>query len=1430
MFNHRKGSLRRFDIRLGAAVALILLCFSSSALANGSDHARHSRPVSTPYRVTPAQRLTLQLTQIESWAAHHRLGAAQRHRLIALSKARAHAVATLAAQDPDLALRWLLTPHQRLVLRRIRGTAVEQRVALSGRYRLLTDGDSSFSQLVSGDGKHVWTLRTVELPPLAPDALLSVSGFRFGDTLLVPRAGVRVLSLGAAATASSTVGTINTAVIVATFTDSGTTVDVQKIRNVFQGNPGHDVDSYFSEASYGKMTLAPSFYGPLVLPETTAAGCSSNTLQQDIINAAGASLNLTSVRRLILVANCPRVFGYSSTEGPISTPGGTITAATTLLDPTSAYSTYFLAHEISHTLGSGDKHASFYVCLPAEFIAPTRFDQGCADDEYGDPFDVLGGGPARLVAQQDPYHKANAGWFTSANYPTVTTPGTTTYTLSPYELPSDGPLALNIPRGNSGTYFTVEYRQPVGFDSWMGSSSMCPNCTVTNGASIRVMGVSLPGGGGGGDTALIDTTPGSIPSAYFYPLDDARDAALTPGNTFTDPEYGISVKTLSVDASGLKVQVTVPPQTCTHASPTVSAVSPASQAVRYGQTATYAFTLTNNDSAGCPANTFQYSSPGTEGLNIVATPDFVTLAPGASTTISLAISAASATTVGTWAFTSMDGRGGGYISSNSLGTSAAVTSGFSFTLTTPADSSAPSAPAGLSARALGAGAVKLSWQPSSDNAGAVGYSIVSSNGYSYTTTGTTFVDPDAQPSTSYTYTVKAYDRAGNYSAAATASAPTTARTDFTGPTPPTVTATATDHSVNVSWTSSTDNRGVAYYRISPCLVPNCVVPADVHSFSAGGLPTRTQLNLQITAVDGDGNASDRSSGRYSVYTAAQGTNPPSQPLRLVSTAGTYHSVSLSWSPSTDDNGVAGYYVFRNSRQIATVSGTTYTDTDVAASAEYAVQAFDANGSLSAPSLELWFKSPASPSSDTSPPTTTIAAPTDGATVAGTVNVSVSAADDVDVTSAELYVDGVLQTTASGPGPYTFSWDTTTASEGPHWLYVLAYDAARNYGTTGGVMVDVNNSGSDSSPPTVSVTAPASGATVSGSVPVSATASDNVGVTRVDFAVDGTVVASAGSAPYGFTWNATGASAGSHTITATAYDAAGNSTPTSVDVTVPSAADTTTPTVSFASPASGATVSGTASVQANASDNIGVTSVTLSVDGSVVGTDTSSPWTFSIDTTLLANGTHTLAVQASDGAGNASSAQESVTAQNSLPNLTGDTKAPSTPSNPKLAVAGTTQAALYWSPSSDNVGVAGYNVFRDGVLIAQTTVPDYFDTGLAPGTSHVYSLRAFDAAGNVSSASRTTTVKTVALSTATTGTLAGVVFSSIGKPVANVVVTLTGNGLTKTAKTSTAGVYKFTSLPAGTYTITFGTTAAAAATSGTEVTTVGGQTVVVVTSS
>ena len=144
-------------------------------------------------------------------------------------------------------------------------------------------------------------------------------------------------------------------------------------------------------------------------------------------------------------------------------------------------------------------------------------------------------------------------------------------------------------------------------------------------------------------------------------------------------------------------------------------------------------------------------------------------------------------------------------------------------------------------------------------------------------------------------------------------------------------------------------------------------------------------------------------------------------------------------------------------------------------------------------------------------------------------------------------------------PYGVSWDTTTATNGTHTLTAVARDAAGNNKTSAPITVTVANS-PDTTAPAVSVTAPANGATVSGTVTVTATATDNVGVGGVQFKLDGNSLgAEDTTAPYSVSWNTTTATNGTHTLTAVARDAAGNTTTSAtVTVTVANTAPDTTP--------------------------------------------------------------------------------------------------------------------------------------------------------------------------------------------------------------------------------------------------------------------------------
>src|SRR5438034_134068 len=281
----------------------------------------------------------------------------------------------------------------------------------------------------------------------------------------------------------------------------------------------------------------------------------------------------------------------------------------------------------------------------------------------------------------------------------------------------------------------------------------------------------------------------------------------------------------------------------------------------------------------------------------------------------------------------------------------------------------------------------------------------------------------------------------------------------------------------------------------------------------------------------------------------------------------------------------------------------------------------------------------------------ITSPASGSTVSGSIAVSagVTIIGSLTVAGVQFKLDGANLGAEDTSAPYAVSWDTTRTGNGSHTLTAVARDLLGLRWTSDPVTVMVSNGPPpDTTPPTVSITSPSSGSTVSGTITVSASASDNVGVAGVQFMLDG---ADAGaeetSSPYSVSWDTTAAGNGSHTLTAIARDAAGNP-PTSITVTVTVATpnDTSPPTVAITSPTSGSTVSGTITISADASDNVGVIGVEFRVDGAPGVEDTTAPYAVSWNTTSSSDGSHTLTAIARDAAGNrTTSAPVTVTVSN-----------------------------------------------------------------------------------------------------------------------------------------------------------------------------------------
>lgn len=177
--------------------------------------------------------------------------------------------------------------------------------------------------------------------------------------------------------------------------------------------------------------------------------------------------------------------------------------------------------------------------------------------------------------------------------------------------------------------------------------------------------------------------------------------------------------------------------------------------------------------------------------------------------------------------------------------------------------------------------------------------------------------------------------------------------------------------------------------------------------------------------------------------------------------------------------------------------------------------------------------------DTTAPTATVTAPT-ASTVTGTVSVTATGTDNVGVTGMTLKIDGA-QVATSATGSISYSWSTTGLTSGSsHTIVATASDACGNVGTSATKTVTIGSTCTDTTAPTATVTAPTSGSSVSGTVSVTATGTDNVGVTGMTLKIDGAQVATSASGSLGYSWNTTGlASGSSHTIIATASDACGN---------------------------------------------------------------------------------------------------------------------------------------------------------------------------------------------------------------------------------------------------------------------------------------------------
>jgi fibronectin type 3 domain-containing protein len=682
------------------------------------------------------------------------------------------------------------------------------------------------------------------------------------------------------------------------------------------------------------------------------------------------------------------------------------------------------------------------------------------------------------------------------------------------------------------------------------------------------------------------------------------------------------------------------------------------------------------------------------------------------------------------------------------------------------DTTPPGAPAGLTAVRNGT-SIDLSWAAATDDVGVVHYNVHRGTTAGFTPTpgnrvgqpaGTSFSDAGLGAGTHY-YAVTAEDAVGHVGAQsneASASIP-----DTTAPSIPSgVTALGGAAAVSLAWTASTDDVGVAHYDVYRSTVAG-FLPAPANRVGQPGGTGFTDTGLaagvyfyRVAAADAAGNLGAASS---EVSATVPDTTAPSAPGGLgVVVSG--HAAQLTWTAATDDVGVAHYDVHRGTaagftptpaNRIAQPAGTSYSDPSLAAGTYYyRVIAEDAAGNVGAASAEASAVIP-----DTDPPTAPTAL---GGTLVGTsVSLSWTAAtDDVGVARYSVHrgtTAGFTPTTGNRIGqPTGTSFTDSTAVPGTYYYVVTAQDAASNVGPKSNeitITIDpppppppglVGAYGFDEGAGTAVGDASGTGNAGTLSGPAWTAAGKYGGALSFDGVNDSVVVADAASLDLttGMTLEAwVKPSALAIWRTVVFKEQTGN-----LVYGLYANRNTSVPNAQVHIGTAARNVNGTSGIPLDAWSHLATTydgaTLRLFVNGAQVG-QLAFSGSISTSNGVLRIGGNSIwnewfqgvidEVRIYNRALSQAEIETDMTRSIGVP----DTTVPTDPGSFAKTGATATSITTSWTPSADNVGIAGYDLYRNGSLVTSSTGTSYTFAALACNTSYDLGIQARDFAGNLS---------------------------------------------------------------------------------------------------
>jgi chitodextrinase len=489
---------------------------------------------------------------------------------------------------------------------------------------------------------------------------------------------------------------------------------------------------------------------------------------------------------------------------------------------------------------------------------------------------------------------------------------------------------------------------------------------------------------------------------------------------------------------------------------------------------------------------------------------------------------------------------------------------------------------------------------------------------------------------------------------------------------------------------------------------------------------------------------DSTGASYTVSNASGCSSAPTTPGMPTQTSNNYSTITLSWTASTAGSGctLSGYHVYRNGVSVGDVtSGTSFTDSGLAVGTTYSytVAAFDAAGHTSIASSAASLTTKADDMAPTTPASVTGTSPN-----SVSVNLAWNPSTDfpnpggVGVAGYHIYRDGATSPTYTVTSGTTFT-DMNVSPSTTYTYTITAYDKLGNESAPSNIVTVITAAPNSSCTDAPSIpTGLAGGASTLTTTTLSwnaSTAASNCVIAGYHIYRNSVLVGSSATTSF----QDTGLTAHtSYNYTVAAYDDGGHISGLSTAVTIVTGSDTTAPAAPTNVTATAISAGHVNIAWTASTDNVRVASYRVYRNGVLISSGNDLKFA---DTMVVGNTDYVYSVSAVDGSGNESTKTTALPNPLHTPTST-DAQAPKTPSGLHLLAVTTRSAVIGWTASTDNVAVAGYHVYRDGTYIGDASSTSFSATNLTDNSTYIFTVKAFDASGNISGASNALSVATL----------------------------------------------------------------------------------------